>query len=658
MSSSYIRYPASQGVSSLNNETGAVTLVPGTGITITPAGQNITIASTGEPAITFADSIVNTANVVTLVGDSASPTNNSYYGKSGLGTLGYYVSPLINVKVYGVKGDNSTDDTVALQTLINATALTAADGFTLFFPQGRYILSNITIPAECCLVGEGVNMTEFVGKAGSTGYMLTDQGNAAKIEIKDIGFFANSQSYTAVIRLGYGATQWGTSGCIISDVNVRDCPSGVGVDLDANVGICRNLQVGNCDICIRVLGNGNYFSDCSVSGFQTYGVYASDSFWEGLEVEAPNVAGSICFYMFRQCKITDVVISLGGAITFTNVFFADAGASHCTITNLVYYTQGGAAYTNLIGGTTAAVNLQVASIVAPTANSIPVYSNIDPQTGLLFISSPMTVSAGNVTASGTLAASNLSGTNSGDMTLTAVGSSPSANGASLSTQALTLQPADGTHPGLITSGIQTIGGAKTFSSTIGASNFSGTSSGTNTGDQTITLTGNVTGSGTGSFATTIATGVTLTRPVITGVTDGTTSSGAGNVGEYLLSQVTSNTNVGGASATYWDATSLSLTAGCWDLVGTIQYAANGGTLLGGIEAGINITTGNSNTGEVDTLNWAQSSALPNSTENQTISTPIYRVSPTTTTIYYLKGLINYTVGTPQYKCTLRALRVR
>jgi hypothetical protein len=47
----------------------------------------------------------------------------------------------------------------------------------------------------------------------------------------------------------------------------------------------------------------------------------------------------------------------------------------------------------------------------------------------------------------------------------------------------------------------------TFSGTIGASNFSGThsgtSSGTNTGDQTITLTGDVTGSGTGSFAATI-----------------------------------------------------------------------------------------------------------------------------------------------------------
>lgn len=62
-----------------------------------------------------------------------------------------------------------------------------------------------------------------------------------------------------------------------------------------------------------------------------------------------------------------------------------------------------------------------------------------------------------------------SGTNTGDVTLTAVGSSPSANGASLSGQVLTLQPADGTHPGLLTAGTQTIAGTKTFSSTISGS---------------------------------------------------------------------------------------------------------------------------------------------------------------------------------------------
>jgi hypothetical protein len=71
-----------------------------------------------------------------------------------------------------------------------------------------------------------------------------------------------------------------------------------------------------------------------------------------------------------------------------------------------------------------------------------------------------------VTFAGPLAASNLSGTNSGNLTLTAVGSTPSANGASLSTQALTLQPADATHPGLVTTGTQSFAGEKTFASIV------------------------------------------------------------------------------------------------------------------------------------------------------------------------------------------------
>lgn len=77
--------------------------------------------------------------------------------------------------------------------------------------------------------------------------------------------------------------------------------------------------------------------------------------------------------------------------------------------------------------------------------------------------------AGNKTFTGTISASNLSGTNTGDVTLAAFGSTPSANGASLSGQVLTLQPADNTHPGGVSILAQTFAGVKTFSS---APNFS------------------------------------------------------------------------------------------------------------------------------------------------------------------------------------------
>lgn len=50
------------------------------------------------------------------------------------------------------------------------------------------------------------------------------------------------------------------------------------------------------------------------------------------------------------------------------------------------------------------------------------------------------------------------------LTLAAVGSSPNANAASIvaASQVLTLQPADATHPGVVTSGTQTFGGVKSF----------------------------------------------------------------------------------------------------------------------------------------------------------------------------------------------------
>lgn len=73
---------------------------------------------------------------------------------------------------------------------------------------------------------------------------------------------------------------------------------------------------------------------------------------------------------------------------------------------------------------------------------------------------------GAVNSSGNVTGANLSGTNSGDITLGAFGSSPSATGASLSVQALSLQPADGTHPGSVSTTTQTFGGAKTFSTSV------------------------------------------------------------------------------------------------------------------------------------------------------------------------------------------------
>lgn len=77
----------------------------------------------------------------------------------------------------------------------------------------------------------------------------------------------------------------------------------------------------------------------------------------------------------------------------------------------------------------------------------------------------------------TVGGSPQSGTNSGDVTLAAVGSSPNSNGASLTGQQLTLQPADATNPGVVTTGTQTFAGAKTFSGAVSTAALTSTGSG-------------------------------------------------------------------------------------------------------------------------------------------------------------------------------------
>lgn len=112
-----------------------------------------------------------------------------------------------------------------------------------------------------------------------------------------------------------------------------------------------------------------------------------------------------------------------------------------------------------------------------------------------------------LTVSGTISASNFSGsssgTNTGDVTLAAVGSSPNANAASLSGQVLNLQPASASFPGVVTTGIQTIAGAKTFSSDLAVSSTSTTALTVNSTTLVVDATNNAIGIGTAPAATAV-----------------------------------------------------------------------------------------------------------------------------------------------------------
>jgi len=148
-------------------------------------------------------------------------------------------------------------------------------------------------------------------------------------------------------------------------------------------------------------------------------------------------------------------------------------------------------------------------------------------------------------------------------------------------------------------------------------------------------------------------------PSTAGITGTATNNNAvaGVVGEYVESVVGSGSV--GTTAQYYDITSISLTAGDWDVTGIVMYLRNGASWTG-IELGISQTTGNSGTGLVAGSNAVYSYPAAASTVYNyvTLSIPSFRILLSGNSTVYLKGYAEYTAATPIRYGRLSARRVR
>lgn len=134
------------------------------------------------------------------------------------------------------------------------------------------------------------------------------------------------------------------------------------------------------------------------------------------------------------------------------------------------------------------------------------------------------------------------------------------------------------------------------------------------------------------------------------------NAAAGSVGEYIESVISTPTNFG-TSGQYFDTTSISPTAGDWDICYLINVTANGSTMTTGFRGGVWQSTGNNTTGLVIGSN-ALDQGNATSLLDQSIAIPCFRVSLSGTTTYYGKAVASYSVATPQFTCRLSARRVR
>jgi hypothetical protein len=132
---------------------------------------------------------------------------------------------------------------------------------------------------------------------------------------------------------------------------------------------------------------------------------------------------------------------------------------------------------------------------------------------------------------------------------------------------------------------------------------------------------------------------------------------AGTIGEYLSATASGNV---GTSGQFSNVTSITLTAGDWDVSGICVVGANGATLSSAIQIALSADSGNSTGDHVNGDNVAIFQFNNSGTGNSITGViPAWRVSIASTTTIYLKTLSTYSGGpTPQASGRISARRVR
>lgn len=157
----------------------------------------------------------------------------------------------------------------------------------------------------------------------------------------------------------------------------------------------------------------------------------------------------------------------------------------------------------------------------------------------------------------------------------------------------------------------------------------------------------------GAFTTLSSTG-NFTPSQTNGIVGTTTNNNAnaGSVGEFPTP--TNLSAVPLTSAVTANASSVSLTAGDWDVTGVVSYVAGAATVLTGIATGISTTSATA--GAAGTFAGLNLSFTAATTQN--LSAPVVRISLAATTTVYLIANAGFASGSCTASGFLRARRVR
>jgi len=149
---------------------------------------------------------------------------------------------------------------------------------------------------------------------------------------------------------------------------------------------------------------------------------------------------------------------------------------------------------------------------------------------------------------------------------------------------------------------------------------------------------------------------TLTTPAITGVSDGSAAA-AGKIGEIITATLTSGSAVSLVTATAKTVTSIDLTAGQWQINGTVIIVSASSTTTTLIAGAINTTTNVLPALSSNGYAVAQMATVTGSA-TWSLATGTLDVNVPSTTTYYLIAQSNFGVSTTTAYGKITARRVR